>query len=171
MATLVLLRHAKALDRVDWLGEDEDRPLNNLGQEQAKRMARIYVQYGIEKMYTSDAVRCIDTVKEMSEVLDIEMKITKHISEYVYNKKPDRAVEYAKELMYADIKEDRNILICSHNPVLPHMLQRLLKHSKVEPEVKHLKPGEAWVLEFKKKKCLKIDHIPAPIIAGANQEI
>ena len=171
MATLVLLRHAKALDRVDWLGEDEDRPLNNLGQEQAKRMARLYVQYGIEKIYTSDAVRCIDTVKEMSEVLDIEVKITKHISEYVYNKKPDRAVEYAKELMYADTREGRNILVCSHNPVLPLMLERLLKHSKIEPEVKHLKPGESWVLEFEKKKCVYIEHVPAPTSEAASPGI
>jgi 8-oxo-dGTP diphosphatase len=115
-------------------------------------------------------VRCLDTVKEMSETLDIELQITKHISEYVYNKKPERAVEYAKELMYADTREGRNILICSHNPVLPHMLERLLKHSKIEPNVKHLKPGEAWVLDFEKKKCLYIEHVPAPTSEVASRE-
>jgi hypothetical protein len=51
------------------------------------------------------------------------------------------------------------------------MLDRLLKHSKVKPEIDHLKPGEAWVLEFKGKKCIEIHHLPAPISAAANQEI
>jgi len=171
VATLVLLRHAKALARVDWLGEDEDRPLNNLGQVQARRMALQFAAFKLNKVYTSDAIRCLDTVKEMTEVLDLELQITKHLSEYVYHKKPTRAVEYAKEILYADMKAERNVLVCSHNPVLPLMLDRLLKHSKVKPEIDHLKPGEAWVLEFKGKKCIEIHHLPAPISAAANQEI
>ena len=171
MATLVLLRHAKALARVDWLGEDEDRPLNTLGQNQSNRMAATYANFNLVKVYTSDAVRCLDTVKSMTESLDLELQITKHLSEYVYHRKPERAIEYAKEILYADLKEGRNILVCSHNPVLPLMLNRLLKHSKVKPEIKHLKPGEAWVLEFEGKKCRKVTHIPAPTTSVANPEI
>ena len=169
MATLVLLRHAKALPRVEWEGEDEDRPLNYLGQRQSQKMAMQFAEFGLKKIYTSDAVRCLDTVKDMSEALDLELEITKHLSEYVFNKKPSRAVEYAKEILYADIKADRNILVCSHNPVLPAMLDRLLKHSKVKLSVDHLKPGEAWVLIFKGKKCQEVTHLPAPISAVANQ--
>lgn len=169
MATLILLRHGKAISRADWLGEDEDRPLAVLGQDQAQRMAATYAGYNLTKIYTSDAVRCLDTVKEMSEALDLEMQITKHLSEYVYRKKPTRAVEYAKEILYADIKSDRNILVCSHNPVLPLMLERLLKHSKVKVKVKHLKPGEAWILQFEGKKCVAITHQPAPVSATANR--
>lgn len=171
MALLVLLRHAKAITRAEWQGEDEDRPLSALGQIQAHRMAAQFVDFELKKIYTSDAVRCLDTVKELSESLDIELQITKHLSEYVYNKKPERAIEYAKEILYADIKEDRNILVCSHNPVLPLMLARLLKHSKIEPEIKHLKPGQAWVLEFNGKKCVGISHLIAPVSAHSNQEI
>ena len=171
MATLVLLRHAKAIARVDWLGEDEDRPLSTLGQEQARRMAAQFVNLNLVKIYTSDAIRCLDTVKEMSESLDIELLITKHVSEYVHHKKPERAIEYAKEVLYADIKEGRSILICSHNPVLPLMLERLLKHSRVKPEVKHLKPGQAWILEFNGNKCIGISHVEAPVSAHASQGI
>lgn len=171
MATLVLLRHAKAIARAEWLGEDEDRPLAVLGQDQAKRMAGHFSNLNLVKIYTSDAVRCLDSVKEMSASLNIELQITKHLSEYVYHKKPERAIEYAKEVLYADLKEDRNILICSHNPVLPLMLNRFLKHSRVKPEIDHLKPGEAWVLEFKGKKCVSVFHLPAPVSAHANQGI
>ena len=169
MATLVLLRHAKALPRVEWEGEDEDRPLNYLGQRQAQKMAMQFADFGLKKIYTSDAVRCLDTIKEMSEALDLELEITKHLSEYVYRKKPSRAIDYAKEILYADVKAERDILVCSHNPVLPAMLERLLKHSKVKPDVDHLKPGEAWVLIFKGKKCIQVSHLSAPISEVANQ--
>ena len=63
MATLVLLRHAKAIARAEWLGEDEDRPLAVLGQDQAKRMAGHFSNLNLVKIYTSDAVRCLDSVK------------------------------------------------------------------------------------------------------------
>jgi len=47
--TLIMLRHAKALNRKEWLGEDSDRPLEQLGTLQAKRLHSIYQVYGIEK--------------------------------------------------------------------------------------------------------------------------
>ena len=59
MATLVLLRHAKAIARVDWLGEDEDRPLNVLGQDQASRMPAQFVQLELKKIYTSYFIKNI----------------------------------------------------------------------------------------------------------------
>ena len=34
-----------------------------------------------------------------------------------------------------------------------------------------IKPGEAWVLEFKGKKCVSVFHLPAPVSAHANQGI
>ena len=36
-STLILLRHAKALKRVEWIGDDGDRPLDNRGQIQSEK--------------------------------------------------------------------------------------------------------------------------------------
>ena len=54
----ILLRHAKAVTRDEWQGDDDDRPLDSLGQNQAKRLLSIYQVYNIEQIHTSDAVRC-----------------------------------------------------------------------------------------------------------------
>jgi 8-oxo-dGTP diphosphatase len=56
-------------------------------------------------------------------------------------------------------------LICSHNPVLPKMLEKLLKKSEIReiaPELAKLQPGDAWVVFMKKKKIAQIDSITAP---------
>ena len=58
-SALIMLRHAKALERTEWQGEDEDRPLQLVGQLQAKRMLSLYQVFGVDEIHTSDAVRCL----------------------------------------------------------------------------------------------------------------
>jgi 8-oxo-dGTP diphosphatase len=55
---LILLRHAKALSRDEWQGDDDDRPLEDLGYNQASRLLSIYQVYNLQQIHTSDAVRC-----------------------------------------------------------------------------------------------------------------
>ena len=158
---LIFLRHAKALAREQWNGDDEDRPLDILGQKQAKRMLSLYQVFGLKEIHTSDALRCHDTVYEMARALDIDLRVTTEVSEYTW-KKPkgkERAKEYVKEL----IKINEPIILCSHNPVLPRMLEKLTKKIDFDRPENKLKPGESWILHHDKKKVLQIDHLAAPL--------
>jgi 8-oxo-dGTP diphosphatase len=159
---LVLLRHAKALARKEWQGGDEDRPLDYVGQMQAKRMLSIYQVFGLQQIHTSDAVRCYDTIIAMSKALGLEPKVTNHLSEYIFEKNKEKALDYAKDLVEKVGKSGAPTLLCSHNPILPRMLEKVTKKSKVDLPLEKLQPGDAWVLFFKKKKCVAIDLITAP---------
>ena len=119
---LVLLRHAKALKRSDWDGEDSDRPLDNLGQLQAKRLLHEFYPYNISEIHSSDAYRCMQTVEDLSRVLKLSCIIGLDLSEDAYAKDKEAALEYVYTLM----KPDRNVLICSHNPILPKVLKNLV---------------------------------------------
>ncbi len=163
-AKLILLRHAKALARSEWQSGDEDRPLDNLGQLQAKRMHAIYQVYGINQIYTSDAVRCYDTVIGLTNALKIEPVITSKLSEYTFEKNKDKSLDYALELAENSRTSGETILLCSHNPVLPRMLERITKKSDIDLPENKLKPGDAWVVFLGKKKCLQIDVVPAPTV-------
>lgn len=156
--TLIMLRHAKALNRKEWLGEDSDRPLEQIGSLQAKRMHSIYQVYGIEKIFTSDAIRCYDTVEPLSRVLDIKLKVEKDVSEDSWKKDKDRAIDFAKNV----IKSDETTIVCSHNPVLPRMMEKLTKKIDFDYPDNKLEPGEAWVIHHKKKDVLQIDRVAAP---------
>lgn len=162
---LIFLRHAKALVRDEWNSDDEDRPLDLLGQQQAKRMLATYQVFGLKQIHTSDALRCHDTVYEMARALSIDLTVTTAVSEYTW-KKPkgkEKAKEYVKEL----VKINEPILLCSHNPVLPRMLEKLTKKIDFDRPENKLKPGEAWILHHDKKHVLQIDHLTAPL---ANRE-
>ena len=161
---LIMLRHAKALARSEWQSGDEDRPLDNLGQLQAKRMHAIYQVFGISQIHTSDAVRCYDTVIGMTKPLAIEPVITSKLSEYTFEKNKEKSLDYAKELAESARKTGETILLCSHNPVLPRMLENVSKKSDLDLPENKLKPGDAWVIYLGKKKVLQIDVIPAPTV-------
>jgi len=100
----------------------------------------------------------------MAKALEIEPKITNHLSEYTFKKDKDKSLDYAKKLAEQVQKEGNPILLCSHNPVLPRMLEKITKKSDVELPEDKLLPGDAWVVYFDKKKCVYIEVIPAPIV-------
>jgi 8-oxo-dGTP diphosphatase len=159
-SALIMLRHAKALAREEWQGEDDDRPLDILGQQQAKRMHSIYQVYGLQQIHTSDAVRCLDTISQVARIEELHPIITSAVSEYTWKKNKDKALDYAKEL----IKINEQILLCSHNPVLPRMMEKLTKKIDFDYPDNKLLPGEAWVLHHDKKDVRQIERFAAPAI-------
>ena len=162
--SFVMLRHAKALARQEWQGDDDDRPLELTGQLQSKRMLSIYQVFGLESIYTSDAVRCLDTVSGLARALQLEPKVSQQLSEYTFKKNKDKAIEFVKDL----IKLEETILICSHNPVLPRMLEQLTKKVDLELPDSKLLPGESWILHHRKKEVLQIDRLTAPLTTPSN---
>ena len=159
-SALIMLRHAKALDRSEWLSEDDDRPLQNIGQLQAKRMLSLYQAFGLQEIHTSDAVRCLDTVTAMAQALDIIPIIKEDLSEYTFKKNKDKAIDYAKDL----IKKNKQVVLCSHNPVLPRMMEKLTKKIDFDYPDNKLQPGEALILHHNKKEVLQIDRMDAPAV-------
>jgi phosphohistidine phosphatase SixA/8-oxo-dGTP pyrophosphatase MutT (NUDIX family) len=157
-SAFIMLRHAKALARSEWQGDDDDRPLELTGQLQAKRMLSIFQVFGLEEIYTSDAVRCFDTVAALGKSLGIELRVVNQLSEYTFKKNKEKAIDFVKEV----IKSNETILICSHNPVLPRMLEKLTKKVNVELPASKLLPGEAWVVHHRKKEVLQVDRLSAP---------
>ena len=156
---LIMLRHAKALAREEWQSEDDDRPLEQLGQQQARRMLSLYQVYGLTQIHTSDAVRCHDTVEQMAHALDIPLTITNKVSEYTWKKNKEKAIDYAKDL----IKINEPIILCSHNPVLPRMMEKLTKKIDFDYPSNKLQPGESWILHHNGKKVVQIDRLEAPV--------
>jgi phosphohistidine phosphatase SixA/8-oxo-dGTP pyrophosphatase MutT (NUDIX family) len=155
---LVLLRHAKAVTRDEWQGEDDDRPLDSYGQNQAKRLLAMYQVFNLEQIHSSDAVRCYDTVVAIAKGLSIKLEVTGKLSESTFKKDKEKAFDYAKDLM----KLNESVLLCSHNPILPKMLNKLTKKSEVDADEGKLLPADGWVIHRIGKEVIQIDRIDSP---------
>jgi 8-oxo-dGTP diphosphatase len=156
---LILLRHGKAVARSEWPADDEDRPLDALGQNQANRLLSIYQVFNLKEIHTSDAIRCYDTVSPMAKSLGLNLIVTGKISESSFKKDKEKAFEYLKEVL----KSDKSAVLCSHNPVLPKLLAKVSKKNDLTPDEDKLQPADAWILHRVGKDVLQVDRINAPV--------
>ena len=157
---LVLLRHTKALDRNEWIGDDGDRPLIQLGQLQAKRLLSTMQVYGIEEIHSSAAVRCYETVTPIARSLNLNLIFAEDLSEYVYAKNPDKPLKYIRKLLNLH----SNVIACSHNPILPEIMANLVEKSGVETTNTKLEPGDAWIVHHVDNVVISIDFLAAPAV-------
>ena len=156
---LVLLRHAKAVRRDDWDGDDDgDRPLAHVGQIQAKRMLSMYLPYAITEVHSSDAIRCIETIEPITRALNIHPIFSQDLSEYRYGKDKEAALDYAQDLM----NRGQSAIVCSHNPILPKLLKKLIGKRNFKELGTELKPAEAWVLHQRAGEIVAVDWVSAP---------
>jgi 8-oxo-dGTP diphosphatase len=163
-STLILLRHAKALKRVEWIGDDGDRPLDNRGQIQSEKFKSIYEAYGIDEIFSSDAYRCLETVRPIGRDLGITVGIASDISEYQYSRDKEKPLKFAKKFLKAskDSETPKTVLLCSHNPVLPKILKELAGGMAADEIDLGLEPGDGWVLFHRDGKVRAINFISAP---------
>jgi 8-oxo-dGTP diphosphatase len=163
-STLILLRHAKALKRVEWIGDDGDRPLDNRGQIQSEKFRSIYEAYGIDEIFSSDAYRCLETVKPLGRDLGIIVGIASDISEYQYSRDKEKPLKFAKKFLKAskDSETPKTVLLCSHNPVLPKILKELAGSMAFDEIDRGLEPGDGWILFHRDGKVRAINFISAP---------
>ncbi|TMD83624.1 MAG: histidine phosphatase family protein, partial [Chloroflexi bacterium] len=68
MAAFVI-RHAKAVDREEWVGDDRLRPLIKGGRRQADELAENLKNERIDKILSSAYVRCVETVEPLAAKL------------------------------------------------------------------------------------------------------
>ncbi|MBM7783873.1 NUDIX hydrolase [Tenggerimyces flavus] len=115
---LVVLRHAKASARVEWPGADVDRPLSPVGEEQALRLVELFASYGISRVVSSDALRCLETVRPYASSLGLSIETEPAFSE-------DASLAVTRERASILLDSVRPTLVCSHRPVLPTLFETL----------------------------------------------
>ena len=157
---LILLRHAKAVAREEWESDDGDRPLAHIGQIQAKRFLATMVPFAITEIYTSDAVRCYESIEQIARSLSINPVFSPSLSEYAFAKD-----KKSWNKLIQDILENQSTsLVCSHNPVIPEIVKKLIGKKNFKELDHDLLPGEAWILHHKDAEVVAIDWLSAPTV-------
>lgn len=157
---IILLRHAKALKRTDWDGDDGDRPLEHRGQLQAKRLLPIYLPYGISEVHTSDSLRCIETIVLMARLIEKTPIFSADLSEYGYAKDREAPLDYVQDLM----NRGAAAIVCSHNPIIPKLVKKLVGKKYFKSMDRELEPAQAIVLHCRAGEVIACDWIDEPII-------
>jgi len=96
--TVLLVRHGSAGSRATWGGEDDERPLDEVGQAQAQRAAGTLAAFGPRCVESADLLRCRQTVAPLAEALHTDVRVHQMWSDDAVRIDPTRAVERVREL-------------------------------------------------------------------------
>jgi 8-oxo-dGTP diphosphatase len=118
---LIVLRHAKALSRDDWDGPDAARPLSPRGRKQADAIVGPLRSFGVRRIVSSDAVRCVATVEPLAKALRRDIRTTPLISQDAW----EDGTTDARTVIGKRVRARKPAVICSHGPVLPDLLNEL----------------------------------------------
>jgi len=128
MKKLYLVRHAKSSwDNVEM--DDFDRPLNERGENDAPKMAKILKHHDVmpDRMITSPANRALSTCRLFAKTLGFEKK--KIMSEQkLYHAGPDAIINVLASLP-EDKGDEEVVLLFGHNPGITEFANDLLNIS------------------------------------------
>src|SRR6185369_9092636 len=80
-SVLLVVRHAEARKRKTWRRDDAERPLTAEGRRTSERLAPVFAAYGITRVVTSDALRCVETMLPYVNRYDVKSRLDSGLSE------------------------------------------------------------------------------------------
>ena len=143
----VLLRHTSAEKRADWArrtGNDRSDPKRGLlerGKWEARRIAPLLRAYGVRSLQSSDAERCVATLRPLAKELGRSIRLVPEISEDTFADHPDAGLTRTLELF----ESTRAIVLCSHRPVIPAQLAAIRKSGGGPAQNHPVAPGSFFV--------------------------
>ncbi|MDR6867589.1 8-oxo-dGTP diphosphatase [Microbacterium resistens] len=118
---LIVLRHAKATARSDWEGSDASRPLTPRGQAQAESIVGPLRAFGVRRIVTSDAVRCVQTVAPLARAIGRTPVETPLLSQDAW----EEGLSDPRSVVGKRVRSGKPAVLCSHGPVLPDILREV----------------------------------------------
>jgi 8-oxo-(d)GTP phosphatase len=122
---LILLRHAKAMDRKDWSRRDASRPINARGRRQSRLLIPMLGAYGVTRLVSSSATRCVVTLLPYAHQRELTIETYGLLSEEEGQKNPKSVTQLLREVRAATLEANEPTAVCVHRPVLPQILEAL----------------------------------------------
>ena len=167
--SVLLVRHGTAGSRSKWDAADALRPLDDDGQEQAEEMVRLLSRFGVEEIISADYVRCVETVRPLSETLGVPVREEALLSERGFPGREDEAVELIRNLG----RPGGAVVACSQREVIPELVARLAAEDAVELDGEDsdlsVKKGGVWALSFYDHRLVGAEAFPPPKISGGGE--
>lgn len=152
MTTIDLIAHMDAGDRKQWAGDQNERPLSDLGRRQADALADALAGERVDSLYSSPALRSRQTLEPLAGRLGLPIVVVDGIGDDETWRppagwKPDRdgiaVAPYAAGRAMAALwdmqmeHEDGRIVACSHGHVIPALVSFLIAAHELDdvPEV------------------------------------
>ena len=122
--TMLLVRHASAGSRSDWDGDDDLRPLDAKGLDQARRLAEVLPHFRPTRILSVARTRCTQTVEPLAERLGLPVQPLPVLGEQEFSADPAAGLA-AVERLLEPRTEPGVTVVCSQGGTIPSVLMAL----------------------------------------------
>jgi 8-oxo-(d)GTP phosphatase len=122
---LIIVRHAKAMDRREWSRQDSARPINSRGRRQAALLIPMLAAYGVTTVVSSTASRCVGTVLPYANERQLPVETYDKLTEEQGSDDRKGVASLVRKIRETILASGEPTAICIHRPVLPHILDAL----------------------------------------------
>jgi 8-oxo-dGTP diphosphatase len=158
----LLVRHADAGDKFRWDGPDLLRPLSPTGRSQATGLVERLQDYPIERILSSPAVRCQQTVQPLAR--DRYLRI---------ESSPTLGVDGSPAEVLALFWDRRlpETVLCGHGEMIRWLLTQLATDGLVTDAPLHAAKGSTWLLERTPSRQVHAHYLPPLALAWQEAEM
>jgi 8-oxo-dGTP diphosphatase len=122
VSSFLLFRHVNAVAREHWSGDDQLRPLDATGEEQAEQLVDALADRDLERIVSSPYVRCVESVRALGAARGLEIEERMEVAEGAGREEIHRLV---------DELEGRAFLLCTHGDVVCELLGEEMKKGEL----------------------------------------
>ena len=143
----MLMRHTSAERRADWArrtGRDRSDPGRGLlerGEWEARRAIPLLRAFGIRHLHSSDAERCLASLRPAAAALGCGIRLEPTIGEDAFGADPEPGTARTVELF----NQPWPTVLCSHRPVIPRQLAALRAAAGGPQFLHRVAPGSFFV--------------------------
>ena len=138
--SIFLVRHASAGDRSRWHLNDQQRPLDERGREQAQRLVDFLADATVRGVWSSPTTRCAQTVGPLAAAHSLDVQIRAELYE-------GAGSGQLLELILEEAAAPGDLVLCSHGDVIPGVLNRLLRSGLEATGARGCAKASVWELK------------------------
>jgi 8-oxo-dGTP pyrophosphatase MutT (NUDIX family) len=158
-ATVLLVRHGSAGSRAQWDGDDDERPLDELGRRQATALCELLQNYGPRRVVSAPLRRCLETVAPLAGALGVEAEQLAGLSEQAHAQDPGEMAELVRKLADPAVPT----VVCSQGGAIPDALEQLVSPDLLPDSEIRAKKGSTWALSFVGDRVVDADYTATPL--------
>ncbi len=155
-ARIVLVRHGQAEPKKGWPGADADRPLVGRGRLQAQRLSQTIGRLRPDRVISSPALRCVETVELLAESCGLPLEISEQ-----WSIEAGQSVPGLGQNLIDTTPDGSTLVVCTHREVLVRLIPELSRRGK--HKIGHRPPGAkggVWILRFRHHHLTRVDYRP-----------
>jgi 8-oxo-dGTP diphosphatase len=180
MPTIELITHMDAGDRRLWTGDQDSRPLSELGRRQAAHITKALAVSPFDGLYSSPALRCRQTLEPLAAQLHLPITVVPELREsngfqppvgWAFQKSDAMhdplGGAYAAGRAWAALQQmigasSGRVAVCSHGDIVPALVAFLIGAFGLSLPAPHNRRGGWYTLRFDRDRVSALQHDVLP---------